>query len=115
VAEFKQRQQATLSTRKGEAWILLQAMREVTRRGLDRVQFESNTQVLTEAIRTRCSGSSEFNLIVTDIIQIMSSSVNFEVEFVRRQSNMVAHTLARMTNFYADFHFLNRKNKKKIT
>jgi hypothetical protein len=59
--------------------------------------------VLTEAIRTRRSGSSEFSLIVADIIQIMSSGVNFEVKFVRRQAN-IAHTLVRAANSWASFH-----------
>jgi hypothetical protein len=59
---------------------------------------------LTEAIRTRHNGILEFSLIVADIIQIMLSCVNFEVKFVRRQANMVAHTLARTINFWASFH-----------
>ncbi|PNX65155.1 hypothetical protein L195_g054400, partial [Trifolium pratense] len=96
VASFTQRQQVTLSMVESEAWALLQATREANHRGLDRVQFESDSQVLTEAIRTRRSGNSKFNLIVADIIKIILSCINFEVKFVMRQANMVAHTLARV-------------------
>ncbi|MCI62154.1 hypothetical protein A2U01_0083411 [Trifolium medium] len=44
---FTRRQHATLSTVEGEAWALLQAMKEANHRALDRVQFESDSQVLT--------------------------------------------------------------------
>ncbi|MCH87114.1 hypothetical protein A2U01_0007979 [Trifolium medium] len=39
-----------------EAWALLQAMKEARRRGLVRVQFESDLQALVEAIRTKNGG-----------------------------------------------------------
>jgi hypothetical protein len=34
----------------------------------------------------------------------MSSSLNFEVKFIRRQANSVAHALARAANSWASFH-----------
>ncbi|KAK2384775.1 hypothetical protein QL285_072082 [Trifolium repens] len=78
-------------------------MKEADHRGLDRVQFESDSQVLTEAIRTRHNGISEFSLIVADITQIMLSCVNFEVKFVRRETNMVTRALARAAKFWVSF------------
>jgi hypothetical protein len=57
--------------------------------------------MLTEVIR---SGNSKFNLIVVDITQIILSCVNFKVEFVRRQTNMVAHSLAHRPNSRVNFH-----------
>jgi hypothetical protein len=33
-----------------------------------------------------------------------SSYVNFEVKFVIRQANLIAHTLARAANVWASFH-----------
>jgi hypothetical protein len=76
VADFTQKQQATLSTVEGEAWALLQARNEANHRGLNRVQFESGTQVLTKAIQIGRSGNLEFgnlefSLAVVDIIQII--------------------------------------------
>jgi hypothetical protein len=41
---------------------------------------------------------SEFSLIVNDFILLISSYVNFEVKFVRRQTNLVAHTVAKAVN-----------------
>jgi ribonuclease HI len=72
----------------GEAWTLLQAMKEANHKSLDRIQFESDSHVFTEAIQIRHNGISEFNLIVVEIIIL--SCVSFEVKFVRRQTNMVS-------------------------
>ncbi|GAU28837.1 hypothetical protein TSUD_21740 [Trifolium subterraneum] len=74
------------------------AMEEAKLRGLDRVQFESDSKVLIEAIHMQRRGNSEFLSIVHDILSLMSSFINFEVKFVRRQANLVAHTLARAVN-----------------
>ncbi|PNX79272.1 hypothetical protein L195_g035256 [Trifolium pratense] len=52
-ARLTQWQQLTLSTEEGEAWTLLQAVNEAKGRGLERFQFESDSQVLVEAIRTK--------------------------------------------------------------
>ncbi|PNX80535.1 hypothetical protein L195_g036539 [Trifolium pratense] len=82
---FTQWQQLVLSTEENEA----------KHRGFDRVQFEGDSQVLVEAIRPKRRGNLEFLSIVNDIILVMLSGVNFEVKFVRRQVNLVAHTLER--------------------
>ncbi|KAK2417843.1 hypothetical protein QL285_040096 [Trifolium repens] len=94
-AGFTKWQQLTLSTEEGEAWALLQAVKEAKHKGFDRVQFGSDSQVLVEVIRTKRQGNSKFLSIVNEIILIMLPCANFEVKFVRRQVNSVAHTLAR--------------------
>jgi hypothetical protein len=73
-------------------------MKEANHRGLDMVQFESDSHGLSEAIRIRHNGISEFSLIVADITQLMLSCVNFEMKFIRRQANMVVHALAPEAN-----------------
>ncbi|GAU13359.1 hypothetical protein TSUD_192710 [Trifolium subterraneum] len=83
---------------------LLLAMEEARHRGLDRVQFESGSKVLIEAIHMKRRGNSEFLSIVHDILNLMSTFINFEVKFVSRQANLVAHTLARTANSWAGFH-----------
>ncbi|GAU51905.1 hypothetical protein TSUD_416900 [Trifolium subterraneum] len=91
-------QQTVISSVEGEAWALLLAMEEARHRGLDRVQFESDSKVLIEAIHMKRRGNSEFLSIVHDILSLMSSFTNFEVKFVRMQANLIAHTLARAAN-----------------
>ncbi|GAU39232.1 hypothetical protein TSUD_396790 [Trifolium subterraneum] len=98
MAGMTQWQQTVMSSIEGEAWALLLAMEEARHRGFDRVQFESDLKVLVEAIHMKRRGNSEFLSIIHDIINVMSSFLNFEVKFVRRQANLVAHTLARAAN-----------------
>ncbi|GAU33827.1 hypothetical protein TSUD_221650 [Trifolium subterraneum] len=104
MAGMTQWQQTVISSVEEEAWALLLAMEEARHRGLDRVQFESDSKVLIEAIHMKRRGNSEFLSIVHDILSLMSSFINFEVKFVRRQANLVAHTLARAANSWASFH-----------
>ncbi|GAU28978.1 hypothetical protein TSUD_391760 [Trifolium subterraneum] len=102
MAGMTQWQQTVISSVEGEAWTLLLAMEEARLRGLDRVQFESDSKVLIEAIHMQRRGNSEFLSIVHGILSLMSSFINFEVKFVRRQANLVAHT--RAANSWANFH-----------
>ncbi|GAU26046.1 hypothetical protein TSUD_225070 [Trifolium subterraneum] len=104
MAGMTQWQQIVISSVEKEAWTLLLAMEEARHRGMNRVQFESDSKVLIEAIHMKRRGNSEFLSIVHDILSFMSSFLNFEVKFVRRQTNSVAHTLARATNSWASFH-----------
>jgi hypothetical protein len=62
---------------------ILQVVNEAKYIGFERFQFESDSQVLVEAIRTKLQGSPEFLSIVNDIILIMLSCANFEVKFVK--------------------------------
>jgi ribonuclease HI len=78
---FTQWQQLTLSRVKGEAWTLLQAMNKAKHRGFERVQFESDSQVLVEAIHTKRRDNSEFLSIVNDII--------FDMLSLKRRDNTI--------------------------
>jgi ribonuclease HI len=77
---------------------LLQVINEAKHKGFERVIFESDSQVLVEAISTNRQSTSEFLLIFNDIILVMLSYVNFEVKFIRKQVNLVAYTLVRAAN-----------------
>jgi ribonuclease HI len=77
---------------------LLQVINEAKHKGFERVKFESDSQVLVEAISTNRQSTSEFLLIFNDIILVMLSYVNFEVKFIRKQVNLVAYTLAMAAN-----------------
>ncbi|GAU28141.1 hypothetical protein TSUD_295800 [Trifolium subterraneum] len=71
MAGMTQWQQTVISSVEGEAWALLLAMEEARHRGLDRVQFESDSKVLIEAIHMQRIGNSEFLSIVHDILSLM--------------------------------------------
>jgi ribonuclease HI len=84
IAGLTQWQQLTLSIEEGESWTILQVVKEAKHKGFERVQFESDSRVLVESIRTKRQGSSEFLSIVNEIILIMLPCANFKVKFVRR-------------------------------
>jgi hypothetical protein len=50
---------------------------------------------VVDVIHHRRGGCSKFSFLVNNIINILSCNQNFKVKFVKRQANMVAHTLAR--------------------
>ena len=52
-------------------------------------------------------GDSEFYAIVSSIIYKLSLHSNFEVKFVRRQVNMVVHTLTRAACSWASHRIFN--------
>jgi ribonuclease HI len=53
VVGFTQWQQLVYSVVEGEAWALLYAMKEAINRGFERVQFESDSKLLVDAIHSR--------------------------------------------------------------
>jgi hypothetical protein len=61
--------------------------------------------LLVDDIHSIRRENSEFSLIVNDLILLVSSShVNSEVKFVRRQTNLVAHTFVRAANVWTSFY-----------
>jgi ribonuclease HI len=79
----------------GESIALLEALKGMRQRGFSQVIFETDSKCVVDAIHHFRSGRSEFNFLVSNIINILSCNQNFVVKFVKRQANMVAHTLAR--------------------
>jgi len=67
----------------------------------DQVVFESDSATIVQAPSSPGHGDSEFYAIIYSIIYQLSLHSNFEVKFVRRQANMVAHTLARAVCYWA--------------
>jgi ribonuclease HI len=79
----------------GEATALLDAVQAIVQRGFSRVIFESDSKSVVDAINHFRGGNSEFSMLVSNINNFLACNQNFLVKFVRRQANMVAHTLAR--------------------
>jgi ribonuclease HI len=83
------------SSNVGEALALLGAMQELQQRGFHNVIFETDAHNIVHAIRHRYNGESEFSSIINKIKCMLSSNLGFEVKPIRRQANMIAHSLAR--------------------
>jgi ribonuclease HI len=90
---------SSLTVMEGEAVALVEAMEEVIRRGLSYVSFESDSKLVVDAINLRQTGASEFSLLISHIQSLLSLHNYFEVNYVRRQANKVAHYLARAAFF----------------
>ncbi|GAU50545.1 hypothetical protein TSUD_409890 [Trifolium subterraneum] len=79
----------------GEAMAMLEAMKELERQGFTNVIFETDSKNVADAIQSMHNGVSDFSVIVTKIRCILSLNSDFVVKSIKRQANMVAHTLAR--------------------
>ncbi|MCH82815.1 RNA-directed DNA polymerase (Reverse transcriptase), partial [Trifolium medium] len=79
----------------GESMALLEAMKQMELRGMNNVIFETDSKSVVDAIHNLRAGTSEFSSIICKIQHIMMLNPNFVVKFIKRQANMVAHTLAR--------------------
>ena len=80
---------------KGEAVALREALPFADANRWDRIVIESDSSTLVQALSSTGHGDSEFYAIVCSINYQLSLHFNFKVKFIRRQVNMVAHTLAR--------------------
>ncbi|XP_058756177.1 uncharacterized protein LOC131629404 [Vicia villosa] len=56
---------------------------------------------VVQAIHSDHEGGSEFSLIIMSIKILLHVFSNFEVKFIRRQANSVAHSLAKAANSWA--------------
>ncbi|XP_058777319.1 uncharacterized protein LOC131651665 [Vicia villosa] len=71
------------------------------------VIFECDSQVMTQAIRSDFNGFSEFSSIISAIRSLLLHFPNFEVKFVKRQANSVAHALAKAADSWTRRSFFN--------
>jgi len=75
--------------------------------GFQYVIFETNSKILSDAILQKKEDISEFGSIVTEINRLLSLNSNFVVKFIRRQTNMVAHSLARAAISYDSLQYFD--------
>lgn len=85
-----------LDVKEGEAQGLLQVFFWANSLNLDKVIFELDAQIGMNSINAQTSDCTKFGAIITECMSVIAVKPNFVVRFVRRQINVVAHTLARM-------------------
>jgi ribonuclease HI len=90
-----------LTIPEAEALALLEAMRVACDLNMHNVIFETDAQVVAGAAYSRHVGVSLFSTIILNIKNLLLLNPNFEVKFVKRQANSVAHKLARAANSWA--------------
>jgi ribonuclease HI len=89
---------STLITLEGEAVAIIEAMEVMKQKGLSHVIFESDSKLVVNAISSNQEGLSEFSTLITHIKSLLRMNNCFEVKYVKRQTNKVAHSLARAAN-----------------
>lgn len=87
-----------LSTIEAEAMALREALQGVIFLPLNNVTFESDFQLIVQAIHSKQLGRSEFSLIILSIKSLMHHFPNFEIKFFKHEANSVAHTLVKAVN-----------------
>ncbi|CAN1144797.1 Putative ribonuclease H protein At1g65750 [Linum perenne] len=78
-----------------EAWALLEGLRWAEEYQLQRVIFQSDAKVVVDKLQGRQVDVREFRGWIRKCRDILVSHPLFSVVFVRRSTNMVAHSLAR--------------------
>jgi ribonuclease HI len=79
----------------GESIALIKALHAMEQQGTSHVIFESDSKSVVDAISHLRGGSSEFSILISLINNYLYRNPNFVVKFIKRQANMIAHTLAR--------------------
>jgi ribonuclease HI len=79
----------------GESLALLQALNELEQWGVSHAIIEMDSKSLVDAIQHIHVGVSDFSFIVRQLNNVLLLNPNFMVMFVKRQTNIVAHTLVR--------------------
>lgn len=93
--------------KEGEALGLLLAMQWAQSLNIHDVRFELDAKCVVDSINSHTLDLSEFGSIISTCRRIFHSEPNFAVKFVRRQGNVVAHTLAGVATSYPSPHVFN--------
>lgn len=84
----------------GEALDLYHALQWVSDMHFDNIDFEVDSKTTKNGLYSGWEDITEFgNIIIASRSLLLSKFTNSRVEFVRRQANVVAHTLAKKPHF----------------
>lgn len=87
-----------LSVIEGETLVLKEVVQATIHMQLNHVIFECDSQLMLQALHKINDGTYEFSLIILCIKNLLVTHSNFEVKFVKRKVNSVAHMLAKATD-----------------
>nr|DAD25053.1 TPA_asm: hypothetical protein HUJ06_026517 [Nelumbo nucifera] len=88
--------------KEGEVMVLIAAIKWVTSMDIHNVVFETDALMVWKALPAPASDLSKFGSLVHECSSLLQQGVNFLVACVKRQTNTVAHNLAR-----ASYRFVN--------
>ena len=71
--------------------------------GKANVVFECDAKVVVDAIHAATVDLSEFSTVIAKCKSLLLQGRNYSVQFVRRQANVIAHSLAIASRLHAGF------------
>jgi len=71
---------------------------------LSDVHIELDFKLVVDSICDKNNNQAEFGNIIADCRSLLQQFANFKISFVRRQVNVVAHSLARVSILHARHH-----------
>jgi len=78
-----------------EVTALQQALQIALNLGLNWVVFESDCQLVMNAILNNSSYMNELKCLLSNCITLLLSNASYALTYIRKQTNIVAHNLAR--------------------
>lgn len=84
-----------LSPTEVEAWGLYEAKKFAIDRGMQSVTFESDCKVVVDSVNSCCALQNEIGDIISGCNTFLSSRISYVVKHIRRQVNMIVHSIAR--------------------
>jgi len=79
---------------------MLHAIEWLQQLQISSVTLFNDSKILVDAIQAQVEGLSEFNTIVNRIRRCLDLQFNVEVKFIWKQTNLIAHSLAKVANSY---------------
>lgn len=74
---------------------------------MENVIFEVDCEAILKAILKPIKGYLDFHYIISKCKDYLSNHTNSLVSFKRKQTNQVAHTLARASRFFTSIHIFH--------
>lgn len=84
-----------------EAKAFKEAIQVALALNLQQVIFKSDSHRVVHALRANTRGTSEFSLIIISLRNLLLTCPNFEVKFIKRQTNSVAYSLVKADNSWS--------------
>lgn len=89
------------SVHEGEGIGLLYAIQWLRNVGVSSAIIELDCKMVIDGLDNRISNKTEFGVVLNDCRNLLNCYSNYQVRFVKRQTNLVAHVLAKVLNNYA--------------
>ncbi|CAK8572879.1 unnamed protein product [Lathyrus sativus] len=93
--------------REAEALALREAIQVAFDLNMENVAFEIDSQTVVQVIHSNYKSGSEFYFIINSIKALLILNPSFKVKLIKRQANMVVHSLARAANSWPRCNLLN--------